>query len=221
MNDSDLNACSSPLRRRVLRRMTAAGGFALAPVLLHAAPDASGSNVQRLQGEVRIDSKPLRAEQSIGYGQKLETGDGAELVFVTGAGAFLMRENSALVLEQQAGMQLMRVWSGKVLAAFGSGQRHIDTPTAAIGLRNAACYIEVEPARTYFCLCRGRALLAPKGDPNRRKSLRAERHEYPVYIDRSAGPAAVLAAHVVNHEDEELAMLEALVGRKSAFAAER
>lgn len=213
---------SLPHRRAALRRLLlAAGGVAAGPALLHAALAADDrTGIRMLEGDVRIDDRPAELGQQVGLGQMVETGVGAKLVFVVGDDAFLLRESSRFTMVESEGVLLLRYLTGKVLSVFGEGRKQLDTPTATIGIRGTACYIEAEEARTYFCLCYGGALLIPKVDPNRRKALRTRHHEYPLYVGATAGPAAVLPAHVVNHSDEELTMLEALVERRPPFLDE-
>lgn len=228
--ESDIRTSPSPLlthagghsiaqRRATLRGLLAgAGALAAGPAMLIEALAADPrTGMRSLQGDVRIDGQPAQPGQQLASGQLLETGPGAQAVFVIGDNVFLQRENSGFSTENSAGVLVLRYLSGKVLSVFGPGRKQLETPTATIGIRGTGCYIEAEPERTYFCLCYGRALLIPKGDPNRRKSLRTRHHEFPVYIDRSAGASAVLPAHVVNHTDDELIMLEALVGRRPPF----
>jgi len=208
-----------PRRRAALQRLlAAAGGLAAGPALLHAALAADNRpGIRQMEGEVRIDGRPAVIGQQVGIGQLVETGPGAHVVFVVGNDAFLQRESSSFRMDEGDGVRILRYLTGKVLSVFGKGRKQLDTPTATIGIRGTGCYIEVEETRTYFCLCYGSALLVPKADPNRRKSLRTRHHEYPLYIDRSAGVRAVLPAHVINHSDDELVMLEALVGRRPPF----
>lgn len=205
-------------RRNLQRLLAAAAGVAVGPGLLRAALAADDrAGVRNLEGDVRIGGKPARVGQLVEPGQEVETGTDGRVVFVVGQDAFLQRENSRFTIEDGPSVRVLRYITGKVLSVFGPGRKQLDTPTATIGIRGTGCYIEAELARTYFCLCYGSALVVPKGDPNRRKSLRTRHHEYPLYVDRSAGAAAVLPAHVVNHSDDELIMLEALLGRRPPF----
>lgn len=208
-----------PARRKTLNRLLlTTGALTFPPALLrHALAADPRQGMRTMEGDVRIDGRVAWPGQPIGLGQRVETGDRSRAVFVIGHDAFLQREDSAFVMEETRGVIVLRYLAGKVLSVFGPGRKQLDTTTAIIGIRGTACYIEAGPERTYFCLCYGEALLVPKGDPNRRKMLRTRHHELPVYIDRRAGLRAVLPAHMVNHSDDELVMLEALVGRRPPF----
>jgi hypothetical protein len=215
----DLLPRMASMRRHVLLRIfLGAGGLGLGPGLLRVALASNpAAGLRAMEGPVLIDGKPGVLGQQVGMGQRVETGPGAHAVFVVGEYAFLQRANSSFVLETSAGVLVLRYLAGQVLSVFGEGRKQLETPTASISLRGTGCYIEADAMRTYFCLCYGSALVIPKGDPNRRKALRTRHHDVPIYIDRSAGRRAVLPAHAVNHRDDELIMLEALVGRRPPF----
>lgn len=206
-------------RRAALRRLGAAalagsGFYALAC----AAVAANGrQGIVRVKGAVSVNGKPAALGQVIGPGQKVVTGADGEVVFIVGQDAFLQRPDSEFVMEAGLGVAVLRFLAGKILAVFGKGAKQLRTPTAAIGIRGTACYIEAEPARTYFCLCYGEAELAPLADPAAREILRTQHHERPLYIGDKPGSTMLAKAPVINHSDAELTMLEALVGRKPPF----
>src|SRR3989442_5745763 len=94
--------------------------------------------VYRRQGEVRISG------DSVSTG-----GEDGEVVFVVDKDAVLVRRNSVLSI-LKAGL---RIVSGAVLSVFGDGRRQLRTPSANIGIRGTAGYIEAERGRTYVCTC--------------------------------------------------------------------
>jgi len=202
-------------RRRALRRLAALGiGAAAPPMLLRAAMAADPrAGLLRAEGEVLVNGRPAHPGAAIGPGSRVETGPGALAVFVAGGDALLLRAQSRIEIDEEHGLRVLRHARGAVLSVFGGGRRAIVTPTASIGVQDASCYLESSPERTTFCLCRGHALVVPKADPNRRKSLRTLHHEHPVHIERAAGARAVVPAKFIHHSDAELAMLEALLGR--------
>ena len=107
--------------------------------------------------------------------------------------------------------------TGAVLSVFGDGRRQLRTPSANIGIRGTAVYLEVEPSRTYVCTCYGEAVLEPRGDPAARETVRTLHHEQPRYIMAEGAPQMIMRAPVVNHTDAELVFLESLVGREPPF----
>ena len=161
----------------------------------------------RVKPAVRRDARP---------GDKLATGADAEMVFVVQRDAILLRRSSSLEIVQNG----FRLLSGGALAVFAPGARKtVQTPTASLGIRGTAAYLEVERTRTYVCICYGEAVLEPVADPKARETVRTRHHEQPRYIMASGAPQMVMPAPVLNHTDAELTMLESLVGRKPPFAA--
>lgn len=210
----------SAARRAVLRKLTLAGGLScgMLALLREVAAANPDSGMRSIKGSVRIDGAPAEYGQRILPGQTVTTETDSEAVFVVGQDAFLQRDNSTFRIEHNAGIVVLRYISGKVLSVFGKGRKSLLTPTATIGIRGTACYIEAEQARTYFCLCYGKALLTPHRDRSRQQALHTRHHERPLYIHAGAGRSVVESANVVNHVDAELIMLEALVGRVPPFS---
>jgi hypothetical protein len=214
----------SLLRRAALRKLAVssalgAGGFAaLIREALAASPQ---QGIRQMKGTVTIDGKPAAPGQAIRPGQKVATGEDGEAVFVVGKDAFLQRRNSEFVIERSAGARIaipvLRYITGSVLSVFGKGKKTLSTPTATIGIRGTACYIESAPEQVYFCLCYGTAIVTPAGDPAQRTTIRTMHHDHPITIGAAAGSTMMANALVINHTDAELTMLEALVGRKPAF----
>jgi hypothetical protein len=157
--------------------------------------------VYRRQGEVRIS------------GDSVSTGADGEVVFVVDKDAVLVRRNSELSILKTG----LRIVTGAVLSVFGDGRRQLRTPSANIGIRGTAVYLEVEPGRTYVCTCYGEAVLEPRGDPAARETVRTVHHEQPRYIMAQGAPQMIMPAPVVNHTDAELVFLESLVGREPPF----
>jgi len=157
--------------------------------------------VYRRQGDVRIS------------GDSVSTGADGEVVFVVDKDAVLVRRNSELSILKTG----LRIVSGAVLSVFGDGRRQLRTPSANIGIRGTAVYLEVEPSRTYVCTCYGEAVLEPRGDPAARETVRTLHHEQPRYIMAEGAPQMIMRAPVVNHTDAELLFLESLMGREPPF----
>jgi len=157
--------------------------------------------VYRRQGDVRIS------------GDSVTTGADGEVVFVVDKDAVLVRRGSELSIFKTG----LRIVSGALLSVFGGGRRQLRTPTATIGIRGTAVYLEVDPSRTYVCTCYGEAVLEPLGDPASRETVRTLHHEQPRYILAQGAPQMIMPAPVVNHTDAELVFLESLVGREPPF----
>ena len=98
--------------------------------------------VYRVRGDARVNGEPANQGQEIRTGDTVTTGPGAELVFVIGRDAYMVRERSSLTF----GADVLRVLTGAVLSVFGKGTpRRIETTTATIGIRGTGVYVEAEP----------------------------------------------------------------------------
>ena len=216
------------LRRRLLKALAAAGLFGSAGIsglIRNAlakgnAPVAPG--LHKMRGEVTVNLKPAREGQLIGPGDTVVTGRDSEAIYVIGQDAFLQRESSTISFGADAAENLMRVVTGKILSVFGKGARTIKVSTATIGIRGTGCYIEDEgsdaKARTYFCLCYGSVDLTPSAAPQERESYSTTHHDKPMYIHNDMKMAKMMVpAGVINHTDDELKLLESLVGRWPPF----
>jgi hypothetical protein len=199
-------------RRAVLK---AAAALAVQMALLRRALAAGTieKGIYRVRGDARVNGEPARAGQEIRPGDTVTTGPGAELVFVVGRDAYLVRERSRLSFAADA----LRIATGAVLSVFGSGRRRIETATATIGIRGTGVYVEAEPERTYVCTCYGEVDLEARDDPASRETVRTRHHEAPRYIMARGAPQMLMQAPVVNHSDAELILLESLVGRRPPF----
>jgi len=207
-------------RRRLLRALALPGVVGASGVagLVQAVLAADGrEGFREIRGEVTVDGKPARPGQRIGSGQAVVTGTGARAVYVIGEDAFLQHENSRFAWRRGRTAATLRYLQGRVLSVFGKGRKRIETPTATIGIRGTGCYIEAAPEQTYFCLCYGTVEVVPKADPAQAVSYSTEHHENPVIIGSTPGTPMMEKTRVINHSDDELVMLEALVGRKPPF----
>lgn len=212
-------------RRRWLGRVGAAAVAAQFAVLRQAL--AAGSvekGVHRLRGDVRINGAPAREGMDVKAGDVVTTGAASEAVFVTGKDAFLVRANSRIEAQGTAGALVLtglRILTGAVLSVFSPGERRaLSTPTATVGIRGTAVYIEAEEARTYVCTCYGEAEIVSAMDPSARETVNTRHHEQPRYVMGMGAPQMLMGAPVVNHTDAELTFLEALVGRRPPFVSE-
>ena len=156
------------------------------------------TGLQKIKGEVIINHRPAVEGQLIKPGDSIVTGRNSEAIYVVGRDA------------------------GKILSVFGKGAKTIQTSTATIGIRGTGCYIEDEgtgaKARTYFCLCYGSVDLTPKAAPQEAESYTTTHHDKPMYIHNDMTMVKMMVpAEVINHTDEELTLLEGLVGRVTPF----
>lgn len=224
MNQAEMERLA---RREVLLKLAATGAFGAGGILglvrdaLSAGSQPATPGFRHIKGPVSVGATRASVGLTIKPGQSVVTGAGGEAVYVVGPDAFLQREKTKIAFEESVGAQFLRVITGRVLSVIGKGrdrERNLQvvTPTATIGIRGSGFYIEAEEARTYFCLCYGEAEVIPTGNPELKETIQTGHHERPIYIDASGSPM-VAPAKLINHTDDELVMLENLVGRWPPF----
>jgi hypothetical protein len=197
---------------RAAAAWTAAGGF-------EAAWAQQRSNIVDLRGDASLNGQPLRAEQFIQTGDHIETGPDGYLVFVMGNSAFLVRRNSRFTVERGdtlTAVSLLRLLTGAIVSVWHRGNsRVIATPTLTAGIRGTGVYTEVrDDGRTYFCNCYGTVDLDDGGDRFRSVS------QYHQSFWAEAAPKngrLLTPATAINHTDEELEMVAALIGQRTAW----
>lgn len=184
-------------------------------------PDQS---IYRLIGSATVNGTPATMSTPIRPGDTIETGEGSELVFVVGEHSMIVREQTRLVTEADpsavtalvlAGLRLL---TGKVLSVSRNSRTRVSTLTATIGIRGTGWYAEADPEKTYFCLCYGAGDVEAANDPASREQMASNHHDRPVYIV-GEGPSGerIRTAPFINHTDQELMLIEALVGRTPPF----
>ncbi len=96
------------------------------------------------------------------------------------------------------------------------------TKNASIGIRGTGVYMESDPEQTYFCTCYGTADIVAVNDPTSRETVVSRQHDRPLYILAGEQPGQnIRAAPFINHTDQELMLIEALVGRTPPFVFPR
>ena len=146
----------NPGRRAVLAKILAGGALGItgmSGIIRHALAvggETYPQGIREIRGEVRINGVSAQAGASVKAGDVITTGADSSAIIVTDMSAYLIRENSRLVLEstQSPGetkaqiMNTLKVLGGKMLAVFGRGKKRIITPTAVIGIRGTGAYVE-------------------------------------------------------------------------------
>ncbi|MBF0346973.1 MAG: hypothetical protein HQL81_04835 [Magnetococcales bacterium] len=221
-------------------------GLGLTPLLSscltrEAIPD---QGIRTLKGTAWLDGIPLQPGMQPKPGSTITTDVGASVTMVMGSDAFLIHEYSEVFLlprplamsqvgearvadvqpEQSAtvtavgtvlGYSLKR---GRILSVFSPGLRTLQTPNATIGIRGTGTYLEYQPGRTYLCTCYGTTTIQSLQDPTARETITAQHHDAPRFIhDVGSGKEFLEKAPMLNHTDDELVMLEGLVGRRPPF----
>lgn len=223
------------LRREFLRRMMATSAMAslasvnaMAPIVhaFGALPSAlpTGKSIYKLKGEVAVNGKDASADTFIDASSTVETGSNSLAIFVVGKDAHILRENSRIELGGQGVVEeYLNLVSGKLLSVFGKRPQGkstaINTTTATIGIRGTGVYAESDPDVSYVCTCYGTVDIASKKNPSESERITAVHHDSPRYIMADGKKGSLIEpAPVKNHTDEELLLIEALVGRESPIS---
>ena len=208
------------LRRRALLRSLAAGGAAGFSAWMSRAL-ASGDlpatpGVNRLEGSATVNGKPAKVGTPVALGDRIATGPASQAVIVVGGDAFLLRQQTVIEVRGSDGvLRDMLVGAGKVLSVFARKPVAIKAAHATIGIRGTGAYIEVEPKSVYFCLCYGEALVEGAGMES--KLVKTTHHEQPLMLRDAGGIMRAEPGPFQNHSDDELILLESLVGREPPF----
>ena len=222
-------------RRAFLVRALMAGALAVAaplggnPMAMGRIPRQlpPGRSIFELRGSVFVNDRPATLETVIHPGDRIRTGADSHLIFVVGQDAFILRDNSRLQLQGLANglIRGLRLLSGKLLSVMGrrEGQDELNlhTSTAYIGIRGTGIYVESAPELSYVCTCYGHTELTSVSDPAQREAIRSRHHDAPRYIlapGTDDSGSLIQPAPFKNHTDEELMLIEALIGREPPFA---
>ena len=180
---------------------------------------AASSVIHELQGSVTLNNKALMRTSSIKNGDEIIVSKDGKLVFSIGADSFLVRGGSTLQVyaeESSVLVSALRLVNGAMLGVYGKRKSttRIYTATATIGIRGTAVYVAVTPDRLYTCTCYGHTDLIVGLDS---ADVIATHHNAHVVTTGKNGGSQMKAFEVIDHNDDELRMLEALVGRKPLF----
>ena len=221
-------------RRRVLIQALAAGVFATS------LPEAGAQgfsifgskpaklppkqSIYRISGQATVNDLPATLDTPVAPGDTVQTGKGSEIIFVVNSNSMILRAGSKLTIEteKKADTSLvisgLRLLTGALLSVSRNTPMRVRTPNATVGIRGTGFYMEAEPDQTYFCTCYGVTEIASNTDPESKETIMAKQHDRPVYIlsNESKGKN-IRNAPFINHTDQELALIETLVGREPAF----
>ena len=220
-------------RRRTLIRMLAAGFFtgvsaeanqALAQIL--GTPPSKlppGRSIYRISGDVQVDGQRATLDTKVGGGNLIRTGANSEVVYAVGESAYIARPNTEIIVEtsktESSIVTGLKLLTGKLLSVFPSKRPvQMQTKVASIGIRGTGVYLESDPEQTYFCTCYGVADVAALNDPQSKETVAATHHDRPLYILANEQPGRnIRNAPFINHTDQELMLIETLVGRQPPF----
>lgn len=183
-----------------------------------------GKSFFDIKGQVRVNKQPANLNTTLKPGDTIETGASSRAIFVIGKDAFHMRADSSMKVDGSAIINTLRLFSGRVLSVFGHRQQqklNLQTPTATIGIRGTGVYMETDPEKSYVCTCYGHTEIASSIDRNVSTEVRSKHHDAPKYIlAREHRGQLIVPAPMINHTDQELILIESLVGREPPFGIE-
>lgn len=212
----------NPDRRKLLSKLAAAGTLAAAAPFLIRQTLAMGNRMHtqgfhKVEGTVLLNNKLALQGTIVKPGDKIATGENSLAIFVVEQDAYLLRSNSQLEISGAGeAIKTLKLLTGKMLSVFGKGEKKILMPTATLGIRGTAIYAEAELERSYLCTCYGTVNIQASNNPSMQETVVSKRHDAPRYI-YATGKQLIVKAPVINHTEDELFMLEALVGRMPSF----
>jgi hypothetical protein len=209
-------------RRQFLLRALAIGAFVAMPKGHAEAlgkvprPLPPGKSIYSLNGTLWINDAVASEDSLISADDTLRTGSNSQAIFAVGQDAFILRENSELKLSSEGSLVAgLRLINGALLSVFGKSRHQLDTPTATIGIRGTGVYAEATTDVSYICTCYGVTEIGSSSTPENKETITSKHHDAPRYIT-SAGE--IQPAPFINHTDEELMLIETLVGRVTPFS---
>jgi len=182
-----------------------------------------GQSIYRITGTVTVNGQPATLKTQIQLGDTVETGPGSEVIFVVGGHSMIVRADSRLTIEGDRNaaspvISALRLITGKLLSVSRRTPMQVTTGTATIGIRGTGWYAESDPGQTYFCTCYGASEVAAINDPASKELVVTTHHDRPVYILAKAPQGrSIRNAPFINHTDQELLLIETLVGRAPPF----
>ena len=179
-------------------------------------------SIYRLSGRVTVSGAPASLQTRISASDTVETSSDGEVAFVVGGNAMILRGNSKLDLSAETKgsflISALRLLTGKLLSVSRNSNIRVTTATATIGIRGTGFYIESEPGETYFCTCYGVTDVEATQDPESKDTVAATHHDRPLYIVAGEQRGKnIRDAGFRNHTDQEMMLIETLVGRTPPF----
>ncbi len=208
-HDSQCPSCQS-------RRQFLGSGLILGLGLVLPSLSVAGS-FKQFNGDILVNGRQATSRTRIHAGSLITTSANSSTAFVIGNNAFMMRPNSQVKFTPQGNSRVsistLRLITGGLLSVFGPGPKKLITNTATIGIRGTGVYMESQEASTYFCLCYGKVDLSANVSVNKTQELETTHH-----VGKNINQEGLIdQAGMTNHTDDELVMLEGLVGRKVPF----
>ncbi len=221
-------------RRQMLLMMLTTGAFALTSGCASTTVGGpipktlpAGRSIHQLAGDVRVNGIAATTATPIKPGDVVEIFERSFVIFVVEKDAFILRANSRMTLPSRnvaagAVSTAFVLDKGKALSVMASRRTDISTPNAVIGVRGTGVYVETDPEQSYVCVCYGTSDLATADNPGINETIVSEHHSAPRYILADTSRSnRIVPAPFVNHDDQELLLIETLVGRTPPYVVPR
>ncbi len=201
------------------------GGNVLAQSIFGSRPSKlpAGQSIYRISGQATVNDKEANLQTQINPGDTVKTAKGSEIVFVVNSNAMIVRGGSSVVIEAEKSsgslvVSGLRMLTGALLSVSRNTPMRVRTSNATVGIRGTGFYLEAEPEQTYFCTCYGVTEVAATNDPESKTTVTATHHDRPLYIVNDGGRGKnIRNGPFINHSDQELTLIETLVGRTPPF----
>ncbi len=183
-----------------------------------------GRSIYQLSGRVRVNGKLATRETIIEPGDSIVTDEKSYIIFVLAGEAFILRSHSSMLLRsaKTGSPAAINLSSGKLLSVFTPGKPMlITTPSAVVSIRGTGVYVESGETQSYVCTCYGMTGLAVSSSPSTKETISSNHHDAPRYIIDDGKQQRIEPAPFKNHDDEELLLIETLVGRSTPFTVRR
>ncbi len=185
-------------------------------------PIQTGRSFHKIKGSIYVNGDKATINTQVRPGDNVRAGKDSTAMLVVGSDAFLIRANSELQLDEAkpnsrvaSGFSLI---TGALLTVFGKTGHTVKTKHSTIGIRGTGVYLETDAESTYICTCYGTIDISSNNKPDEKETIVSSYHENPrtIYGAPQKGKY-IKPASFKNHDDLELAILEALVGREVPF----
>ena len=186
--------------------------------LLGLMPKRSYANIIReMEGEVWVNQALATQETLIKPGDMIKTGAKSRIIFVMGEDVYKLGARSILQLnsnnDENSFAKTMRLVTGTLMGVFSKGEKKIEVPTAAIGIRGTGLFLKIESNSTYFCTCYGETEIVTTGLTPHHQPVATVYHKA-YSISHDSNNPLLTADQLRDHQDKELYHLESLIGRK-------
>lgn len=180
---------------------------------------ARAANIHELSGTVYINKQPATPGSLVKVGDLVSTAHDGLITFSINGDAFMLKAHTSVRVGDVASpvINSLRLLTGRLLSVFEKDrERSIITSNAVIGTSGAACFLNAEPFKTYFCTCYGRTALRTADMSKEFIATRHDAHELN-YDETSRQFTGMRSMQVLDHDDDELRKLEGYVGRTPLF----